>query len=331
MLIEKIKCLNLERKSLKYENLVNESLRHYPIIGDNYKKRRKLPFSAKSIHEFYSWPYAKRRANEWIRAVYIKKKCSYLIDKYNLTNLSPWTTKSIVLWLRSHGYTPLEYQQMQVMSLERKIINYDENQVLDEFHYVDSLQPVNCIKKDNIWKMYSQNENDSIFIDIVNIDSNESKKKRPMDQTKFDHKVIFNQKNHLEPCAETKYVQKLLEQLNLKTCLVNICGLNEQVDESNVFTCDLVERFLYRIAKRFAEDLIRQACSDVFFDSSRSDRLIESAKRNGQSVDFAHGYQKFPDYLNVVDIFKTINKHEKYDFLTNKYMARPDSRGTLKD
>lgn len=329
MLIEKIKCLNLEAKNLKYENLISESLRHYPIIGDYHKKRRKLSFSAQSIHEFYSWPYAKRRANEWIRAVFIKKKCSYLIEKYDLKSICPWSTKSIVLWLRSHGYTPLEYQHMQIMSLERKIMNYDENQVLDEFNYVDSLKPVNFIKKDSLWKKDSQNEKDSLFIDIVNIDPNESEKKRPMDQTKFEHKLVFSPKNHLEPCAETKYVQKLLQQLNLKTCLVNISGSNEPVDESNVFTCDLVERFLYRLAKRFAEDLIRQACSDVYFDSSRSDRLIESANRNGRSIESDQGCQKFPDYLNVVDIFNTINKHEKYDFLTNKYMARSDNRESL--
>lgn len=32
-------------------------------------------------------------------------------------------------------------------------------------------------------------------------------------------------------------------------------------------------------------------------------------------------YQKFPQNLKVLDVFNTIVKHEKYDFLTNKYMA----------
>ena len=31
--------------------------------------------------------------------------------------------------------------------------------------------------------------------------------------------------------------------------------------------------------------------------------------------------QKFPASLNVMNIFNTIKKHEKFDFLTNKYMA----------
>ena len=69
-------------------------MKQYPIIlSENYHYyhpnfRHKLPFAATSIHEFYSWPYAKRKANEWMRALEIKKKCIQMIKaSYRLNNV----------------------------------------------------------------------------------------------------------------------------------------------------------------------------------------------------------------------------------------------------
>jgi hypothetical protein len=56
---------------------------------------------------------------------------------------------------------------------------------------------------------------------------------------------------------------------------------------------------IFVACKRFAESLIRQACHDSFEKSE----------------------QLFPGSLLVRDIYDTIVKHDKFDFLTNRYMA----------
>jgi hypothetical protein len=151
---------------------------------------------------------------------------------------------------------------------------------------------------------------------------------------------------------------------------------NEKPNETNVYTCDLVEHFLFALCKSFAEQLIRKTCADIYFDSSRADTTDSNKKSkllsnsdtvnklnqqlegtskkkndllrkasssscllslalNGSNTNptnmaneyFTRDsilYQKFPQTLSVPDIFATINKHEIYDFLTNKYMAFPN-------
>ena len=115
-------------------------------------------------------------------------------------------------------------------------------------------------------------------------------------------------------------------------------AMNEKPDETNTYSCHLVEKFLFALCKRFAEDLIRQTCADIYFDRSKSTaqskptensskklNKTENSKTGGanQPVLSSDGlqYQKFPEVLGVGDIYNTIIKHEKYDFLTNKGMA----------
>lgn len=83
--------------------------------------------------------------------------------------------------------------------------------------------------------------------------------------------------------------------------------------ESELYTCDLVERFIFLICKRFADDLIRKCCSDNYFEplsASNTETMIVN--------------QNFPCYLNVAQVFTTIIKHPTYQFLTNNYMAKED-------
>lgn len=73
--------------------------------------------------------------------------------------------------------------------------------------------------------------------------------------------------------------------------------------------CKLTEEFLFSVCKHFCDDLIRNACSDQYQNSNISKRQV------------------FPDELGVNDIYNTIKKNPKYDFLTNKFMADTMDRG----
>ncbi len=73
----------------------------------------------------------------------------------------------------------------------------------------------------------------------------------------------------------------------------------------------MAEEFLYTVCKKFCNDLLRDTCSNVC--EQKSPKLPT-------------GTIQFPNKLNVIDLFNTICKHEKYDFLTNKYMGNNNSQ-----
>jgi hypothetical protein len=90
---------------------------------------------------------------------------------------------------------------------------------------------------------------------------------------------------------------------------------------------------IYAMAKRFADDLIRQTCSDFYFDPSpkmfspeemttKKQQKIEAVKKNTNDADTLQ-FQKFPHSLGVSNIYNTIIKHDRFDFLANTYMASP--------
>ena len=66
--------------------------------------------------------------------------------------------------------------------------------------------------------------------------------------------------------------------------------------------CNLVEKFIWLAARRFADNLIRQTCADVYFGNRST--------------------AKFPHTLSVRDVYRTIVEHDRFDFLTNKHMAK---------
>jgi hypothetical protein len=75
----------------------------------------------------------------------------------------------------------------------------------------------------------------------------------------------------------------------------------------------MVEKIIFAACKRFAEDLIRQACQDNF--------------NTGTSSSSSSSSQKFPSSLHVKDVYETMVKHNRFDFLTNKYMSTNSEDG----
>ena len=80
---------------------------------------------------------------------------------------------------------------------------------------------------------------------------------------------------------------------------------------------------MFTVCKRFADDLIRKTCADLYFSKPNSQKLLSkknNKKSSCETTDLTLK-QKFPTNLNVMNIFQTIKNHDKFDFLTNKYMA----------
>ena len=127
---------------------------------------------------------------------------------------------------------------------------------------------------------------------------------------------------------------------------IHLLASNETPSDKTIFTCSLVEKMLFTVCKRFAEDLIRETCADLYTDQGQlgfiSDKKNENLKKmskndtlkkSGSMTNMTWNsvvipeqtdsliHQKFPSYLSVIDVFNTIRRHEKYDFLSNEFMA----------
>ena len=172
---------------------------------------KELPFCAQSIHQFYSWPYAKRKASEWMRALHVKRTCEELIKKDNRSNeessLKVWSTKSILLWLRSHGHTPLEYQHMLIET---------KNEPYALTNYVNSLKPFNKILDQREYTTFFSKLEDSgvdIEINVVDDCSQDDAPKSKVQQSltnKF-HLDELKSTNSIEMCEGSLYVREQLE------------------------------------------------------------------------------------------------------------------------
>jgi hypothetical protein len=218
---------------LNFEAFLRIALKFYPIISsfqsftqnnnnDQSKLRsfRSLHFCAESIHEYYSWPYGKRKAMEWMRALHIKRKCEEIIK--SVQNISDakfieiWSTKSILLWLRSHGYTPLEYQHM-TLPCDNDLDKTAESVLTT--NYVNSLTPFNRILNNQIYiKIFDKldetsedADNDDLIIDVENTHDTTRYKNSKIENRKVESSFNEKANNYIEMCEGSKYVCEQLE------------------------------------------------------------------------------------------------------------------------
>lgn len=60
-----------------------------------------------------------------------------------------WSVKKIVIWLRANGYTPLEFENMEIAHKIRGTLKKETQHQPNGHHYVSSLSPFDAlIKKD---------------------------------------------------------------------------------------------------------------------------------------------------------------------------------------
>ena len=199
-----------------YEDYLKVAQKFSPIICKT-AVRHHLPFCAHSVSEYYSWPYAKRKANEWMRSVSVKRKVTSMINKssVNKDKLTPWSVKKILIWLRANGYTPLEYDSMQIAypSLSEKEVNERES----KYRYVSSLSPFDeLINRDSI--RFDQTDSGEL-IDVISCDDSsngnslEKRNHNPIGKN-VKNEVNSNYDYLIEPTEGGKHVKEQLDVVN---------------------------------------------------------------------------------------------------------------------
>ncbi|XP_018327346.1 YEATS domain-containing protein 2 isoform X2 [Agrilus planipennis] len=78
-----------------------------PLVTElafNPKYKTVHPYAASSLHEYLSWISERRLSAEWFRAKLVKE----FIMLTKLSNCEEWNTKSIIMFGRAYGFTPLD-------------------------------------------------------------------------------------------------------------------------------------------------------------------------------------------------------------------------------
>lgn len=100
-------------------NYVFKKMPLYSDLANNLNYKRFYPFTASSLKEFVSWNVGKRRSSEWSRARAIKK----ILMSAKIHGIENWNTKAILMYGRSHDYTPyISYGLFNRQSEEKKLI-----------------------------------------------------------------------------------------------------------------------------------------------------------------------------------------------------------------
>ena len=85
------------------QQALEKNISRFPLVYE-HRERSKLHYCAKTLDQYKSWSYSKRRASEWQRALDVKR---FLISSGAVDHIS---TKEVMMWCRRHGYTPSELE-----------------------------------------------------------------------------------------------------------------------------------------------------------------------------------------------------------------------------
>lgn len=160
------KLSSLCELTTSFETVLKRLLPSCPLVDRS--GRREL--SATSMREYFSWPYGKRKAREWMRAVRLREMAANLTSE-----VVAWSTKRVVLWLRAHGHTPLEYKSMTRLNDN----DHDDDSTLNDtvdLAYVNSYSSIRRLfdYKRCAIKLGDDNEKDATSkttIDVVTDDT----------------------------------------------------------------------------------------------------------------------------------------------------------------
>lgn len=202
--VDRLMRLNGSKSPVSFELTLKKILPSCPLI--DRQKRSTSELSAASVREYYSWPYAKRKAREWMRAVQLRQMCA----AQGLTGL--WSTKQIVIWLRAHGYTPLEYRNIKLAHIDdTSVVTAADTSGTDteNYDYVNSFTPINRLFA---YKRLPITCYDEIDIDVVAEDESGQSTRRLEEELKRD--AIEKERNKNSPfnIIELNEVEKFIQE-----------------------------------------------------------------------------------------------------------------------
>ena len=132
----------------------------------------------------------------------------------NKDKLPCWSVKKIVIWLRANGYTPLEFENMEMAHRIRGTLKKEIQSQQNGHHYVSSLSPF-----DTLIKSESVRFDESYDVEMIDVtgdsDLNKSKsncKSSSCFSENFEMNKNFD--NLIELSDGGKYAKDQLDMVN---------------------------------------------------------------------------------------------------------------------
>ncbi|XP_055378320.1 uncharacterized protein LOC129610028 [Condylostylus longicornis] len=233
------------------ENLIEYCLKNVPLIDDkandeHYKMA--FPFVIENATTFRTLLLPKRKALEWLQCKYF----STLMKNHDQFPETSWSTKEIILYARSYGFT-LPQNVCAVSSTQSKvfknIISNDEES--DEIQ--SSSESLEQIYK---WiNEYSKNLENSRNAEKINIDDESDTQNNELQTKKHLSPIKYEQHSMITPIEENfEKDSKLIKEI----CRgINIDFKPELISQDIHFHA--AELMIIKIFRKFLENLIRKS------------------------------------------------------------------------
>lgn len=274
------------------------------------------PFAADSLNEYRTWSLPKQRANEWMRAVAVKKlallRMSQCLGGGSEHTL---TTRYVVLWCRRNGFTPLDpamvsspgfckYCGHQLppckssVALGKVVLNYHieceeaftESGGFSQLNsYSSPFELLKLVESEVDNALSGEEDDQEIDIETNFLDITQSK---PQDSSP----VIIRQ----PATPELRWVQLTTAQVGIR--LSPILHLGKVLH--------VVEHMVYAACSHFLKDLLRAAVHvSLSSPASTKDNVMQNSEDLRQRV------------ILPLHVYRAIKQHENMDFLTNEGLA----------
>ncbi|CAH1775073.1 unnamed protein product [Owenia fusiformis] len=285
------------------ECLVKMLVKQHPLIDPEANKEYSLhPYCAATKEMFFKWNVGKRRAAEWHRAVFVRKKILMLLktqpNPRELNGESIWKTYKIVKWCRRHLFTPLDYGLRK--SLERKRQKYfsaiDFDTIPSEFSSYSAKQDID-VALDKC-EIIDDGSDSDIEVEIINTGNPIPSAKIKVEPESEDE---IEYKQHIPSSKDVTTVSHIANQVGVEI---------RPVEVDLGISADAVQEMIFSATRQFTDDLLREACSIHIANNS------------------------YPEELGSLDIYRAINSVAKFDFLSNKNLGsqiNDNHHGDMKD
>ncbi|XP_066247626.1 uncharacterized protein D12 [Euwallacea similis] len=241
-------------------------------LNEDYKCT--YPFTACSREEYYSWNIGKRLAAEWSRAKTIKR----IVSREPFSR--QWSTKAIVMYGRSHLYTPVvaSYKLFEKESQEKRLI-------------LDCYQG-NSHRNGHL--VYPHSNGDEQNINIMS----DSPKKSVIDRVNANavtNCIDISDKNLSQECVFVKEAALDVGVLLKPEVLVPGVSMNAS------------ERLMFEAVKSFAENVIRRSrnsliCRRGYKDAMSEATILDVRNALEERKEF-EAIKKFKENKKTVDFF----------------------------
>lgn len=203
-----------------------------PLVSElaaNLDYKCTFPYAAKCLEEYSSWNVGRRLSAEWYRTKMVLK----IVQDAKLKGCENYTGKTLIMYARSHGYTPLANYEIFKNACASDVVNDCEEQNVDGDERNKSILPILM--------------DSDVVVDVINCTSDENK------TNTFTHKIkLVDQKND-RACSFVR--QMVLD--------AGIILKPQEIIPGVIFNG--AERMLLQALLCLAEDLIRKARTNLVY------------------------------------------------------------------